>query len=114
MVVAASDSDPVLYFHQVPGEPPNGTVTVTGAGVTFSLFGQTAIFPLIIPTVGQETVQLQLCADGTDVSLYEDCAQVGTSMPFPVTEYFNDAGAAIGLFRGALQSGPPSLVSQHY
>ena len=111
MEVTTADTNPVLYFHQVAGEAPNGTLTVTGSGVTFNLFDATVNFPLTIPT-GIAGVQLQICADGSTVTLYQDCSPVGGPSSFPVTEYFDAAGAAIGLFRGALAVGTPaSFVS---
>ncbi len=85
---ADPNNRPFLFF--VDGAlNPIGNIEVTASAVSFTLGGQTATFP------GSYTgfQQLQLCANGTDVTLWQGCVnQVGTQ-PFTVPAAGGVAGS---------------------
>ncbi len=74
LLTEVTNDRPFLFF--VDGAlDPIGNIEITTSAVSFTLGGQTATFP------GSYTgfQQLQLCVNGTDVTLWQDCVkQVGT------------------------------------
>ena len=87
---------PVVTFYN-ESFLPDGEITVTSNTVSFSHGDSSAVFT-VANTIGFK--RFQLCADGTDISLYDDCVLVD-SQPFTSDALMD--GEIIGLIRDLME-----------
>ena len=87
---------PVVTFYN-ESFLPDGEITVTSNTVSFSHGDSSAVFT-VANTIGFK--RFQLCADGTDLSLYDDCVLVDSQ---PFTSDALTSGEIIGLIRDLME-----------
>lgn len=76
IMAEVTNDRPFMFFYQGGGLNPIGNIAIDASGVSFTLNGQMVTFPGSFQGSFQ---QLQLCANGTHLSLWQDCGTlVGT------------------------------------